>query len=89
MKNALQADEIGLNVFHQANKFMLSTIRKVCGIHQDKFYIDLDKTGNTVSCTLPIALKNAFCEERIREGMSVVIAGFGVGYSWGATVLKY
>lgn len=89
MKNALQADEIGLNVFHQANKFMLSTIRKVCGIHQDKFYIDLDKTGNTVSCTLPIALKNAFSEERIRPRMFVVIAGFGVGYSWGATVLKY
>lgn len=88
-KNNIQVDEVGMNVFHQANKFMLSTIRKVCGIDKDKFYVNLDKTGNTVSSTLPIALKNAFDEERIKKGMSVVIAGFGVGYSWGATVLKY
>lgn len=88
-KNETTMDEIDLVVFHQANKFMLNTIRKVCDINKDKFYIDLEKTGNTVSSTIPIALKDALSKGDIIEGANVLIAGFGVGYSWGGSVLKF
>ena len=88
-KSKLQQEEIDLFVFHQANKFMMNTIRKVCGIGQDKFYINLENVGNTVSSTIPIALKDAMSESKINTGAKILIAGFGVGYSWGASVLYF
>lgn len=88
-KNEFQKEEIDYFVFHQANKFMLNTIRKVCSISKDKFYINLEHTGNTVSSTLPIALKNMIETKEINSGMNILITGFGVGYSWGGCVLKF
>ena len=89
IKNNVEIDDINLFVFHQANKFMLNTIRKVCVIPKDKFYIDLENTGNTVSSTILIALKNAMQKHIISIGDQVLTAGFGVGYSWGATILQF
>lgn len=84
-KNGLTLDQIDLVVFHQANKYMMNYLRKLINIEKDKFYIYLDSVGNTVSSTIPIAL----CEAR-KEGKlqgKVLIAGFGVGFSYGATIL--
>ena len=75
-------------VLHQANKYMLETIRKVCHIQKDKFYINMEKTGNTVSSTIPIALKDAWDEGLIENENKILVAGFGVGYSYGACILK-
>ena len=85
-KNDMKYDDIHLFILHQANKFMLDTIRKVCGIPKDKFYVNLDKVGNTVSSTIPIAI----CEARKENLLSgnILLAGFGVGYSWGGIVIK-
>ena len=47
-KNQMERDDIDYFVFHQANKFMLNTIRKVCVLPKDKFYVNLEETGNTV-----------------------------------------
>lgn len=88
-KHGMVKDDVDLFVFHQANKFMLNTIRKVCVIPKDKFYVNLENTGNTVSSTILIALKNAMEEGAITKNQKVLIAGFGVGYSWGATILKF
>lgn len=87
-KNNLQKDEIDYFVFHQANKFMLNTIRKVCALPKEKFYIDLSKTGNTVSSTVLIGLKECLGTQTIKTGDNVMISGFGVGLSWGGTILK-
>ena len=86
-KNNLTRDDIDLYVFHQANKFMLDTIRKVNGLPRDKFYVNLETTGNTVSSTIPIALKQLDEVGRLRHGMKVMLMGFGVGLSWGATII--
>lgn len=88
-KNGLEKDNIDYYVFHQANKFMLNTIRKVCVLSKDKFYINLENTGNTVSSTVMIALKDCIEEGKISAGMKVMITGFGVGLSWGGTILKF
>lgn len=87
--NKLQKDDIDFFIFHQANKFMLNTIRKVCGIPKSKFYIDIENTGNTVSCTIPIALKEALIAKTLKPDMKVMITGFGVGYSWGGCLLNF
>lgn len=86
-KNGMTRDDVDLYVFHQANKFMLDAIRKVNGLPRDKYYVNLEKTGNTVSSTIPIALKQLEEAGRLHEGMKVMLMGFGVGLSWGATVI--
>lgn len=88
-KNNMQKDDVDYFVFHQANKFMLNTIRKVCVLPKDKFYVNLDGTGNTVSSTVLIALKECITRGEIRQGGRVMCAGFGVGLSWGGTILRF
>lgn len=88
-KNCLTKDEIDYYVFHQANKFMLNTIRKVCGLPKESFHVNLEDTGNTVSSTVMIALKDCVDKQVIKSGMQVMITGFGVGLSWGGTILKF
>lgn len=88
-RNGMEKDNIDYYVFHQANKFMLNTIRKVCVLPKDKFYINLENTGNTVSSTVMIALKDSLDKCIIQNGMTVMITGFGVGLSWAGTILKF
>ena len=87
VKNGLARDDIDLYVFHQANKFMLDTIRKVNGLPREKFYVNMETTGNTVSSTIPIALKQLEDAGRLKPGMKMMLMGFGVGLSWGATIV--
>lgn len=86
VKNSLLKDEIDLFVFHQANKYMLEHLRKKLDISTDKFFTNLAKVGNTVSSTIPIALCDALEQGRLKG--NVLLAGFGVGLSWGATIIK-
>lgn len=88
-KNKLEKDQIDYYVFHQANKFMLNTIRKVCVLPKDKFYVNLATTGNTVSSTVMIGLKDCIDNGTIKTGDKVMVSGFGVGLSWGGTVLRF
>lgn len=88
-KSGLQKENIDYYVFHQANKFMLSTIRKVCTLPKDKFYINLEDVGNTVSSTILIGLKECIQSGAIHKGMNVMCCGFGVGLSWGGTIIKF
>ena len=84
-KNGLSKKDIDLYVFHQANKYMINFLRKIIGIEKDKFYVYLSEVGNTVSSTIPIALCEARKEGRLKG--HIVLAGFGVGFSWGGCVI--
>ena len=88
-KSGLEKADVDYYVFHQANKYMLSTIRKVCGIPADKFYVNLEETGNTVSSTIMIGLKDCLEKGTIVPGMKVMVCGFGVGLSYGAAMLQF
>ena len=85
-KNNLQKDDIDLFVFHQANKYMLEHLRKKLKIEKEKFFDNLALVGNTVSSTIPIALCDARKQGKLNG--NVLLAGYGVGLSWGATVIK-
>lgn len=84
-KAKLKQEDIDLWIFHQANKYMINYIRKLLGIEKSKFFVFMEKVGNTVSNTIPIALYEAKKEHRLKG--NVVLCGFGVGLSWGATIL--
>lgn len=81
-KNGLDKDNIDYYVFHQANKFMLNTIRKVCVLPKDKFYVNLSTTGNTVSSTVLIGLKDCMENNFIKAGDKVMISGFELGRNY-------
>lgn len=85
-KNNLTSDDVDLYVFHQANRYMINYLRKLMEIDKDKFYVYMETVGNTVSSTIPIALCEAQKEEKLYG--NVVLAGFGVGLSYGAVVLE-
>ena len=85
-KEKISQDDIDLWIFHQANKYMINYLRKLMEIEKDKFFIYMEKVGNTVSSTIPIAITEALKQERL-HGI-VLLAGFGVGLSWGATVVR-
>lgn len=88
-KACLDVNAIDLFVFHQANAFLLEEIRRILDIPSERFFIGLSKTGNTVSSTIPIALKQAVLERRLRRGNLVMVVGFGVGLSWAATIIRW
>jgi len=87
-KNNTTLDDLDYVVFHQANKYMNEYLREKIGIPKEKYYLNLLKTGNTVSATIPIAIKEALDNKLIKKGDKVLLVGFGVGYSWGGTIIK-
>lgn len=82
-------EDIDLYVFHQANAYMLEHLRKRIQIPQEKFYVSMSDCGNTVSSTIPIALKRACLDGRLASGNQVMLVGFGVGYSWAAALVRW
>lgn len=86
IKNKLEKENIDQFIFHQANAFMLNFMRKRIKVEPEKFYINLEKGGNTVSSTIPIALKNY--SQNIKNTESIILLGFGVGLSWSGGLIK-
>ena len=68
---------------------MYISTRKVCALPKENFYIDLAETDNTVSSIVLIGLKKCITDGTIQKGMKVMVNGFGVGLSWGGTMLKF
>lgn len=89
VKAELKLDEIDLFVFHQANAAMLEHLRKTIKIPESKFAVHLRDCGNTVSSTIPIALREMEIGGRLQPGMKVMVVGFGVGLSWAAGLIQY
>jgi 3-oxoacyl-[acyl-carrier-protein] synthase-3 len=87
-KSGLTLDDVDLVIPHQANKFMLERLRAKLKIPAEKFWIDMRESGNTVSATIPIAIETAMKEGRLKAGDRALLTGFGVGYSWGATMVR-
>lgn len=84
-----QLDDIDLVVFHQANQHMLEHLRAKLKIPPERFAICLERCGNTVSSTIPITLHQAARDGTLRPGHLVMLVGFGVGYSWAATLVRW
>lgn len=86
--NGIRKEEVGQFIFHQANAHMLKVMRERLGLPVSKFYIDLRDGGNTVSSTIPIALKDYSNQHMSLDQTAVIIAGFGVGLSWSGGLIE-
>ncbi len=87
--HSMKMEDVDLFVFHQATLLILEHLRKEIGIPAEKFFMNMKDKGNTVSATIPMALKDAETEGRLKPGHKAMVVGFGVGYSWGATILHW
>lgn len=88
-QSGMSVDEVDRFVFHQANGYMLEHLRSKLEIPEEKFVVEMSDCGNTVSSTIPIALKRAMISGQVRPGQNVLLVGFGVGYSWGAVLVRW
>ncbi|MEX6688450.1 ketoacyl-ACP synthase III [Danxiaibacter flavus] len=86
--NNTSDEEVDMYIFHQANKYMLDFIRKKMHIPESKFFYFLETCGNTVSSTIPISLSEAFAQRKVSNKSKILLAGFGVGYSWAGCILE-
>ena len=85
-KNNLKLNKIDHFIFHQANEFIIKNLQKKMKILKKKVIIDVKDIGNTVSGTIPIVLKKH--KKVIKKGSLILLVGFGVGLSWGITLIK-
>lgn len=88
-KNKLTKEDIDLYIFHQASFFILDVIRKKMKLPTEKVFINIQDFGNSVSSSIPLAIYDAEKRGVLKKGMKVVLAGFGIGNSWGATIIDY
>jgi len=87
-KNNMTFDDIDYIVPHQANKRMLEKLAEELNLPISKLIINIENIGNTNSGSVPIALSEAFLDERIKPGMKVIVAGVGAGFTYGASILS-
>ena len=87
-KTKTNINKIDMFVFHQASKYILENINRKLSIPKEKTYENYSKVGNTISASIPIALKDG-CKKKIKNNHKIVVAGYGVGLSWGSAIIKW
>ena len=87
-KTKLKKDQIDYFVLHQANKFMLEFLQMKCDLIGYPFWNDVKEYGNTVSCSIPIALVDMLKATRDKNIQKVLSVGFGVGLSWAGCIIN-
>ncbi len=87
--NHLQPSDISWVVAHQANLRILEAVSARVGIPLERFYLNIQKYGNTSSASIPIALDEAVRSGKIKRGDRLLLAALGAGLSWGSAVVRY
>lgn len=88
-KAGIEVSDIDVIVPHQANFRIIETAAKNLGISMDKFFLNLDKYGNTSSASIPLAFCEAVEEGRIKRGDKVCFVGFGAGLTYAGIIIEY
>lgn len=86
--NNLKIEDINLIIPHQANQRIINNVAKKFNISNDKFFVNLEKYGNTSAASIPMALCEAFESKKITKGDKVILVGFGGGLTWGSTIIE-
>src|SRR5947209_9589255 len=82
-------DEIDLWVPHQANFRIIDAAARRIGLPIERVAVNIDEYGNTSSASIPLAVEAAIRHGRVKHGDHVLLAGFGSGLTWGATLMKW
>ncbi|MBC5628505.1 ketoacyl-ACP synthase III [Clostridium sp. NSJ-6] len=87
-KSGEKIDNIKYIIPHQANSRIIDEASRRLGITSDRFYINLERYGNTSSASIPIALDEMIKRELIKKGDKVILAAFGGGLTWAGTLIE-
>ncbi|WP_300366420.1 beta-ketoacyl-ACP synthase III [Brachyspira sp.] len=85
----LDLNNLSLIITHQANTRIMNVVAKNLGLKDDKFYVNIQKYGNTSAASVGIAFTEAFESGSIKEGDYVLLTAFGAGLTWGSTLIKF
>jgi 3-oxoacyl-[acyl-carrier-protein] synthase-3 len=86
-RNHLTGDDIAWLVPHQANKRIIDATANRMGLSQDKVMLNIQRYGNTTAATIPLCLWD--WEKQLHKGDKIVLAAFGGGFTWGATLVEW
>jgi 3-oxoacyl-[acyl-carrier-protein] synthase III len=86
-RNGLTGDDVRFLVPHQANLRIISATADRMGIGMDKVMVNIERYGNTTAATIPLCLSE--WESQLRRGDHLVLAAFGGGFTWGASLLRW
>jgi len=85
----MNKNKIDKFIFHQASKYILDNINRILSIKKEKTFENYSKVGNTISASIPIALKDANNKNKLAKDNLIIVAGYGVGLSWGSALIKW
>ncbi|MEW6713241.1 MAG: beta-ketoacyl-ACP synthase III, partial [Candidatus Riflebacteria bacterium] len=88
-RNNMTLDQISLIVPHQANIRIIESAAKRFDCPMEKFFVNIQKYGNTVAASIPLALHEALLEGRISKGDNIILVGFGGGLTYGVQLIKW
>lgn len=82
-------EEVDNFILHQANIRIIESISDKLGLSRDKFYVNLQKYGNTSAASVAIALTEAIEDGSVKKDSTIVLSGFGAGLTWGTAVIRW
>jgi len=85
----LELNDIDHLVLHQGSRFMLDEVVRKLKLPAEKAPRALENYGNTVSSTIPLVIKSLMDADSLKSGDRLMLVGFGVGYSWAGTILRW
>ncbi|MFQ6676378.1 MAG: beta-ketoacyl-ACP synthase III [Fidelibacterota bacterium] len=88
-RNGLTVDDVKLIIPHQANYRISHGVAKRLGVDMDKVFSNIHAYGNTTAASIPIALSEAYEQERFSEGDTIILAAFGSGFTWAAAAVRW
>ena len=88
-KNNIDKTDVNQFIFHQASKMTLESIMRLMKLNKEQVFINIRNIGNTVSASIPIAIKDAIDQDKIDIDSTVILSGFGVGLSYGSILMEY
>ncbi|MDA8362034.1 MAG: ketoacyl-ACP synthase III [Gammaproteobacteria bacterium] len=87
--SGLERKDVQWLVPHQANTRIIGATAKRLGMSMDQVVVTVDRHGNTSGASIPLAFDTAVRDGRIRRGDTVLMEGFGGGFTWGSILLRY
>lgn len=88
-RNNLSSEDVAWLVPHQANMRIIQSTADRMGLPMDRVMVNIDRYGNTTAATIPSCLAEYHSDGRLKRGDNVVLASFGAGYTWGASLIRW
>jgi 3-oxoacyl-[acyl-carrier-protein] synthase-3 len=88
-RNGFKSDDLALVIPHQANLRIIRAMQERLGVEDSKVMVNIDRYGNTTAGTIPLGLRDAVAEGRLKKGDLVLLVAVGAGYTTGGVLMRW